>query len=436
MRRHLLQKLLDWQKKTARKPLILMGARQVGKTTLLKHFGDIAYQNTVYLNFELEPHLKQLFQFSLIPQQIIRSLEIEKNVRIQPDTTLIIFDEIQECPEALNSLKYFCELANEYMICAAGSLLGVKLTHIKGFPVGKADFMHLYPLNFLEFLDALQQDQLVAYIHDIQDIQPLFVNIHNKLLEYLKLYLFIGGMPEAIVRYINTDDLTQVREIQQTILTAYGLDFAKHAPKHCLMKINLVWDSIPAQLAKENKKFIYSLIRTGARAKEFEDSLQWLIEAGLIHKVPNISTPGIPLKSYAHFEFFKIYLLDVGLLSAMTNLSAQTLLYGDLLFQEFKGSLVENFVVQELAHHYDCYYWSSEGKAELDFIIQDDKNILPIEVKSGTSHHKKSLQVYANKYDPTLLIRISLMNLKQDNRVLNCPIYLAGMLGRLMALED
>ena len=378
-----------------------MGARQVGKTFVLKKFGEEAYTNTVYLNFEDNPRLCQLFDASLDPEIILRSLTIETNTEIIEGKTLLIFDEIQECPNALNSLKYFCENAPKQHIAAAGSLLGVKLAHVKGFPVGKVQFLHLHPLSFLEFLEALKETRLKTFIEDLIDIEPIPPNLHEKYLIYFKEYLFVGGMPEAVAEYIDSQNVSKVREIQTAILNAYSLDFAKHAPKEQVMKINQVWGSIPSQLAKENKKFIYSAVREKGRAREFEVALQWLMEAGLIYKVPLISTPKIPLSAYADLQAFKIYLLDVGLLGAMSNLSAKTILHNHELFQEFRGAITENYVAQELVHsQYSLFYWTSEGKAEIDFIIEQDDSIYPIEVKSGNSSKKKSLRVYGDMYHP------------------------------------
>ncbi|OGT48434.1 MAG: hypothetical protein A3E82_03815 [Gammaproteobacteria bacterium RIFCSPHIGHO2_12_FULL_38_11] len=425
MNRNILNSLKKWKTNPKRKPLLLMGARQVGKTHVLHVFGQLEYLNYVYLNFEDMPTLDSLFSKSLDPHNIIKVLSIEKNVKILPHKTLIIFDEVQECPNALNSLKYFCEKASDYHICAAGSLLGVKLSHTRGFPVGKVDFLHLYPFSFSEFLDALNETQLKNYMSEIKKIEPLPEILHDKLMRYFKIYSYVGGMPEAMADYIEFQDLNRAREIQKKILNGYQLDFSKHAPADQIMRINQVWQSIPSQLAKENKKFIYSVVRKGARVKEFEMAIQWLFEAGLIYKVFNISTPKIPLKAYMHFNFFKIYLLDVGLLGAMTNLSAKTVIHGDVLFQEFRGSIAENSVAQMLSiKNQELYYWSSEGKAELDFIIQNDDNIYPVEVKSGESSRKKSLLVYADKYKPVISIRCSPMNLKRDRGILNVPFYL------------
>ncbi len=412
-----------------------MGARQVGKTFILKEFGKQEYSNTVYLNFEDNPRLCKLFDASLDPKIILKALSIEMNTKITQGKSLIIFDEIQECPNALNSLKYFYENAPEQHIVAAGSLLGVKLAHVKGFPVGKVQFLTLFPLCFLEFLEALKEVQLKNFIEELKNIEPIPLNLHEKLLSYFKEYLFIGGMPEAVAEYIDSQDVSKVREIQNNILKAYSLDFAKHAPKDHIMKINQVWNSIPNQLAKENKKFIYSAIRTGGRAKEFEVALQWLIEAGLIHKTSLISTPRIPLSAYANLNVFKIYLVDVGLLGAMAHLSAKTVLHENELYQEFRGAIVENCIAQELIHsHYPLFYWTSEGKAELDFIVEQDGFIYPLEVKSGNSSKKKSLRVYNDIYHPKMLIRSSPMNLRKDGNILNCPLYLIEKLQSIISI--
>lgn len=420
-----MESLRAWKRQSHRNPLLLMGARQVGKTFILKKFGEEEYENTVYLNFENNIPLCKLFEESLDPEVLLKVLAIESNSEIVAGKTLLIFDEVQECPNALNSLKYFCEDAPEIHIVAAGSLLGVKLKHVKGFPVGKVEFLTLYPMSFLEFLDALDQIMLKDYVEEYGKIESLPIPLHHKLLNYFKEYLFVGGMPRAVAEYLSTQNLAKVREIQKGVLNAYALDFAKHAPKDQIMKINQVWSSIPAQLAKENKKFIYSVVRGGARAREFEVALQWLLEAGLIYKVSLISTPKIPLSAYADLNIFKIYLADVGLLGAMSNLDPRAILHENELFQEFQGSITENYIAQELIHSgYQLYYWASEGRAEVDFIIEQDGSIYPLEVKSGNSSKKKSLIVYGDTYQPAMLIRTSPMNLRKDGKVLNCPLYL------------
>lgn len=435
MKRKIMEHLKAWKTQKKRKPLILMGARQVGKTFVLKKFGESEYKNTTYLNFEDNPSLCKLFDASLDPEVILKALAIEMDTDIIPGKTLIIFDEVQECPNALNSLKYFYENAPDQHVVAAGSLLGVKLAHTKGFPVGKVQFLTLYPLSFSEFLEALQKQKLSDFLGELKNPEPLPPNLHEKFLNHFKEYLFVGGMPEAVAEYIDSQNFSKVREIQKAILSAYSLDFAKHAPKEQIMKINQVWSSIPNQLSKENKKFIYSVIRGGARAKEFEIALQWLIEAGLIYKVAHVSAPKIPLSAYADMNTFKTYLVDVGLLGAMSNLSAKTIIHENELFQEFKGALTENYVAQELVHgNFSLFYWTSEGKAELDFILEYEGLVFPMEVKSGNSSKKKSLRVYAETYKPKLLIRTSPMNLKKDDDVLNCPLYLLEELTSIISV--
>lgn len=433
MKRKITENLSTWKQQTKRKPLLLMGARQVGKTFILKEFGKNQFENTIYLNFEDNPRLIKLFDAGLDPKVILKALSIEINDDIIEGKTLLIFDEVQECPNALNSLKYFCEMAPNQHIIAAGSLLGVKLAHIKGFPVGKVQFLTLYPMSFLEFLEALNEIRLKDFIKELNTIELLPPNLHEKILTHFKEYLFVGGMPEAVAEYITSQNVSKVRETQTAILNAYSLDFAKHAPKEHLMKIIQVWTSIPSQLARENKKFIYSAIRTGGRAKEFEGALQWLVEAGLIYKVQLISTPKIPLTAYADMNAFKIYLVDVGLLGAMAHLSAKTLLHENELFQEFRGAITENYVAQGLTHaQHLLFYWTSKGKAEVDFILEQDNLVYPLEVTSGQSSKKKSLKVYGETYQPPMLIRCSPMNLRKDGDAFNCPLYLIEELRSLI----
>jgi predicted AAA+ superfamily ATPase len=434
MKRHIFKNLHCWKESASRKPLILKGARQVGKTYALMKFGEQAYENIAYLNFETSPQLHELFSKGLNPQDIIKVLTIELSSEITPGKTLIFLDEIQECPDALNSLKYFNELANDYHVCAAGSLLGVTLANSKGFPVGKVDFLNLYPLNFSEFLEAHGEARLVQYIENIRSVEPLPSVLHEKLLRFFKDYLYTGGLPAAVIEYNNNPlDFNRIRVVQNSILEAYRLDFAKHAPKNILMKLNQVWDVIPSQLSKENKKFIYSVIRKGARAQEFEVAIQWLLEAGLIYKIYNISTPKLPLSAYVQHDIFKICLVDIGLLGAMAGLSAKAIIYGDDIFQEFKGAMTENYVAQALVPQgYRLFYWTSSGQAELDFLLQQDDAIVPLEVKSGTSSQKKSLLTYIQKYNPKLAIRTSPLNLNYNGHILNCPLYLTGMINQLI----
>lgn len=426
MKRDIYSQLENWKQSSRRKPLILNGARQVGKTYALKHFGKTSFQKTVYLNFEKNEKLCQYFDATLDPKELIKTLSIHSETDIDPQNTLLIFDEIQECPKALNSLKYFCEEANEYHIAAAGSLLGVKTKGEKGFPVGKVNFLHLYPLTFFEFIAALRHERTRTFLEEYQGFEPIPNPIHEKLIGLLKLYFFIGGMPEAVAEYVKTEKVNTVREIHMEILAAYEKDFAKHAPSHEIMKITTVWGQIHRQLAKENKKFIFSAIRQSARGRDYEEAIQWLSDAGLIHKSFQVSTPKFPLSAYADNTIFKIFLLDVGLLGAQSNLSMKTIIDENALFTEFKGALTENYVAQELiaAQNRNPYYWTSEGVAKIDFLIEKDHEIYPLEVKAGSSSKKKSLLVYNQKYSPSKLLRATTMNLKHNGDIYNYPLYL------------
>ena len=426
MKRDIYHLLEEWKQSQRRKPLILNGARQVGKTYSLKHFGQTSYQKTAYLNFEKDAKLAQYFEGTLDPRELIKIISIHTEMEIEPHNTLLVFDEIQECPKALNSLKYFCEEASEFHIAAAGSLLGVKTAGEKGFPVGKVNFLHLYPLTFFEFLSALGHEKTRAYLEKYHTYEPIPNPMHEKLLQLLKLYFFIGGMPEAVAQYAKTESVNVVREVQQEILSAYERDFAKHAPPSEIMKITTVWKQVHRQLAKENKKFIFAAIRKSARGRDYEEAIQWLSDAGLIHKSYLVESPKFPLSAYADNDTFKIFLADVGLLGAQSNLSPQTIIEGDLLFTEFKGALTENYVAQEwiATQRKEPYYWTSEGTAEVDFLIEEDHEIYPLEVKSGESQKKKSLLVYDQKYSPSKLIRTSAMNLKHDGDIYNYPLYL------------
>ena len=428
MERQFYQKLLQWKTSLLRKPLVLRGARQVGKTYILTEFAKREYKDYVYVNFDEEPHFASFFHENLDPDRVIKELSIYFKKTIHPGSTILIFDEIQECPQALASLKYFCEKKNDYHIAAAGSLLGVKLS--QGFPVGKVNFLDLAPLNFFEFLHALGEERLVAMLEEMQHIEKISDIFHNKLVTLLKYYFVIGGMPEAVATYLKTENLEQVRVVQKKILDAYMLDFAKHAPKEEVMKIMAIWECIPNQLAKENKKFIFSAIRKSARAREFETSLQWLKNAGLIIKANHISTPKLPLDAYSDKQAFKVFMLDVGLLGAMSKLDFRVILEGERLFQEFNGSLTENYVALELhdKHFDDLYYWTSEGVAEVDFIVSSEQLIFPLEVKAGISRKKKSLLVYDEKFStgensPDVLSRATLRNFAHDGKVINYPLY-------------
>lgn len=436
MKRDAYTTLLEWKNASRRKPLILRGARQVGKTYLLKQLGEKEFENYCYLNFEEDPQLKTIFGKKLSPENILADLALYLNQVINPKKTLLIFDEIQECPSALTSLKYFEENANDYFIASAGSLLGVKLTKATGFPVGKVNFIDLYPLSFFEFLEATNESQLRNFLEEINIIKPISEAIHTKLLGLLRLYFFIGGMPEAVNHYVNTKNLLTIREIHQEILNAYLLDFSKHADSINVIKISKIWNSLPSQLARENKKFKYVDVEKNAKAREYESALQWLIDAGLVYQSFNTKTPRQPLLSYMDSKLFKLFLFDVGLLAALSELSPQILLQGDQLFTEFKGALTENFVAQELKSrcHLSLFYWASKGNAEVDFLLPLENKIFPLEVKSGLSTKKKSLKVYQDKYKPTALFRTSLMNLKQDEAICNYPLYMVSCITKY-ALE-
>jgi uncharacterized protein len=431
MKRDIYQQLREWKGSTRRKPLILRGARQVGKTYILKTFAQNEYDDYIYLNFDEEPQLIHLFEKDLKPERILKELSIYFKKSIFPHRTLLIFDEIQECAGALNSLKYFCEQSNDYHLVAAGSLLGVKLN--AGFPVGKVNFLDLAPLSFFEFLEAMGDQSLRELMSKLICVEPIATIFHEKLLARLKEYFVIGGMPEAVTTYIETQDLYAVRVTQRDILDAYTLDFAKHASKEVVMKIMAIWDLIPRQLAKENKKFIFSAISKSARAREYEDSIQWLVKAGLIMNVYHISTPQLPLAAYADRKAFKIYMLDVGLLGAISHLDPNLILQGDALFKEFKGALTENYVSQELRLQCvdNLYYWTSEGIAEVDFLIAKNQCIFPLEVKAGLSKKKKSLRVYGDKYlandQHSVLSRTTLRNFMAADKIINYPLYAVSL---------
>lgn len=433
MKRALYNKLLEWKSSSNRKPLILRGARQVGKTHLLKLFGKQEYTTCIYLNFEEDPQLNHFFIKNIAPSIILEHISIYLGQEIHPENTLLIFDEIQESPAALNSLKYFCEQAKTFHIIAAGSLLGVKLAHSKGFPVGKVNFLDLYPLSFFEFLEALNKNKLLQFLLQQTTFNPIPDPIHLDLLILLKKYMFVGGMPEAVAEYVKEENLLSVKKIQKEILDAYLLDFSKHAPPEQVIKITQVWKSIPLQLAKENKKFIFAALRKSARGREYETAIQWLADAGLIYKSYDISTPKYPLVRYAEKQAFKVFLLDVGLLSAMCNISAKAVITDNELFSDFQGAFTENYVAQELAvQPLSLYYWVSEGRAEVDFILEHNSKIIPLEVKAGISRKKKSLLVYDEKYHPALLLRASLLNLKKDGKVANLPLYFIAQLQKMI----
>ena len=407
MQRDIKQHLLQWKDSDRRKPLVLRGARQTGKTYSLREFGQQHYKRLAYLNFEETASASQLFQADLDPYRIISEIGLMLDLPIVPGETLIFFDEIQACPNALTSLKYFAEKAGEYHVAAAGSLLGVKLGKPASFPVGKVNFLDLYPLSFCEFLDALDKSRLREHIDSIDRLNPLPAPIHEQLIQLLKVYTFTGGMPEAVMRYRENQDLHSVRTIQREVLDAYLLDFSKHAEPREVMKISTVWNQVQSQLAKENKKFIFSAVRKGARGRDYENAIQWLLDAGLIYKSVKISAPRLPVEAYAQSNIFKIYLLDPGLLAAMADIPARILIEGDRLFTEYKGAFIENLAAATLvgAHGKQLYYWASENMAEVDFVVPYEHNLYPLEVKAGISRKKKSLLAYDDRYHPSRLVR-------------------------------
>ena len=426
MYRKKIEALKSWKNGINRKPLIIRGARQVGKTWLAREFGSSEYKQVAYVNFDGNSRMETLFDQDFDIERIVQGLKAETGVDINSKDTLIILDEIQEVPRAISSLKYFYENAPEYHVIVAGSLLGVALHEGTSFPVGKVDFMDLGPLNFQEFLLALGEDDLRGLIEDRNyELMGVF---KDKLISLLKTYYFVGGMPEAVKTYVDTRSWNDTREVQKNILSAYEQDFSKHAPVTVVPRIRQVWDNLPEQLAKENKKFIYGLIREGARAKDYEYALMWLEDTGLIHKVGRIDTPRLPLKAYRSLTAFKTYVVDVGLLSAITGLSAKTLLEGDVVFTEFKGALTEQFVLQELiGSGMDAvYYWAVDdgSSAEVDFLIQIDNDIIPIEVKAEENLQSKSLRTYSQKYSPKKAVRVSMSDYRDEGWLVNTPLYM------------
>lgn len=425
MERDIYQKLLAWKSSRRRKPLLLKGARQVGKTYLLQKFGAQEYSRVAYLNFEEEPLIDDFFKSNLTPEKIIRNLSLYVKHGIKPEEDLIIFDEIQASNNALNSLKYFNEKANQYHIAAAGSLLGIKLTKPKSFPVGKVNFLNMYPLTFLEFLDAINRGELRKLIESTTDFTPYPEPFHRELTDLLRVYYYVGGMPEAVHFFAETNDFLGVREIQKEILNSYILDFAKHAPPQDIPKLSQIWDSIPVQLGKENKKFIFSALKKSARAREYESALQWLQDTGLILRVNLAKAGKMPLSAYAEKSIFKLYVLDIGLLGALAKTPPDILARDDQLFTEYKGAFVENYVAQQLTSfkETELYYWKSDGLAEIDFICEEGHHVFPLKAKAGINPRSKSLGFYAGKYDPPILSRTTLLNLKHDGNIINYPLY-------------
>lgn len=432
MYRMAMENLLAWKQSRRRKPLIIEGARQVGKTWLMKEFGRQAYGDTVYINFDSNARMAELFASDLDTKRLVLGLELYAGRKIDPENALLIFDEVQEVPRALAALKYFCEDAPQYHIVCAGSLLGIALHRGTSFPVGKVDFLKLYPLSLQEFLMAIGKKQFSELL-DQQDFS-MITSFRETYADALKQYYFVGGMPEAVESFAENQDFNEVRQIQKRILAAYEQDFSKYAPNEVVPRLRMLWNSIPAQLAKENKKFIYGLVREGARAKDYETALLWLSDCGLVHRVSRVNAPGIPLRAYEDMKAFKLFVLDVGLLGCMTGLHQRTLLDGNALFVEFKGALTEQYVCQQLKTLADlelCYYTNDRGSCEVDFVVDTGGRVMPLEVKAETNLRAKSLKTYREKFSPELAIRTSMADYRKEDGLVNLPLYAIGQIGNL-----
>jgi predicted AAA+ superfamily ATPase len=424
MERIALNELRKWKQRPERKPLIVRGVRQCGKTWLIREFGRKEYAKTAYINFESSPASRSLFETDFDIARIITAISLETGVQITPEDTLIVLDEIQEAKGGLTSLKYFRENAPQYHVIAAGSLLGVALHQATSFPVGKVDFVDMYPLDFGEFLVAVGQRPLLDLIEKRD--WPLVKTFKEKYIRLLRQYYYVGGMPEVVASFVKNNDFEEVRRLQKDILAAYQQDFSKHAPAEIVPRIRLVWDSIPAQLARESKKFIYGQVKKGARAKDYELALLWLRESGLVHRIERVTKPGIPLSGYADNSAFKLFVSDVGLLSAMGNIDARTLLDGNAIFSEFKGALTEQYVLQQLVgdRNVSINYWAAEGgTSEVDFVVQSRNRIIPVEVKAEENLQAKSLKVYCEKYRPERAVRTSMSDFREESWLVNIPLY-------------
>jgi predicted AAA+ superfamily ATPase len=429
MERSAMAYLDNWRKKEKRKPIIVRGARQVGKTWLIKEFGKRNYKRVAYVNFESSKLLRNLFAEDYDTKRIVSAIQIETGLKIDAENTLIIFDEIQEAEGGITALKYFYEDAPQYHIIAAGSLLGVALHKSTSFPVGKIDFLDLFPLSLSEFLKAMGQSQLLEVLNDKE--WNLVKNFKAKYIRLLKKYYFTGGMPEAVLSFAGSGDYNEVRQIQNRILMAFEQDFSKHAPSEIVPGIRMLWNSIPSQLAKENRKFIYSVIKKGSRAKDYELALQWLIDCGLAYKITRISKPGIPLKAYEDIGAFKLFMVDTGLMAAMGNINAHTLLEGNIIFVEFKGALTEQYVLQQLKTlpGIAVHYWSSpQSSGEVDFVLQYGENVVPLEVKAEENLQAKSLKSFYQKYPVTLPVRTSMSDFRKEDWLVNLPLYAIHLL--------
>lgn len=427
--------LLDWKNNPDRKPLVLEGARQVGKTSLIKQFGQDYFEDLAYFNFEENQEIKEFFEQTKNVERIIEKLSLLHGRKIEPQKTLLFLDEIQECNEALNSLKYFDENAKEYAVICAGSLLGLSLGEDASFPVGKVEFLTIHPLTFLEFLET-KEPELYDYLNNWDSKERIAEYFFDRCTFQLKQYMVSGGMPEAAEKLAETLSVPKTDKVLQRISKAYGMDFSKHTSKLDAIKINFIWNSLPSQLAKENKKFIFQTLKSGARARDYEFALEWLIRSGLVKKINRCTKPFLPLQAYDDVSAFKMYLFDVGVLRTVSSLDAITMLMKNDIFTEFKGALTENYILQSLITQFDTAlrYWTSEGIAELDFILQYRNQIIPIEVKAGEGNQTKSLQAYNLKYEPRLRICYSLNNFNYDNGLLQIPVFLADKTKQLVDL--
>ena len=430
MYRSAIENLYKWKESKYRKPLIIEGARQVGKTWLMQTFGKEAYKDTVYINFDSNAQMEKLFAADLNTKRLILGLELYAGRKIDPDHTLMIFDEVQEVPKALASLKYLYEDAPQYHIVCAGSLLGIALHSGTSFPVGKVDFLRLYPLSFKEFLMATGDGRFADLLS--QRDFGMMTAFKQTYIDALKHYYFVGGMPEAVLRFSENQDFNEAREVQRRILAAYEQDFSKHAPNEIVPRIRMLWNSIPSQLAKENKKFIYGLVREGGRAKDYEAAIMWLTDCGLVHKVSRVNAPRLPLKAYEDMKAFKLFIVDVGLLSCMTGLRQRTLLDGNDLFAEFKGALTEQYVLQQLKtdDRLQVYYYTNDrGSCEIDFLIDDGERVVPVEVKAEVNLKAKSLRTYREKYNPEVSVRTSMADYQKEGGLVNLPLYAVSEIG-------
>jgi len=433
MNRAKLADLIAWKNSSDRKPLIIRGARQTGKTWLMKEFGRQEYARTVYLNLEKNRHLSSLFAEDFDIKRVIIALQAESGLTINPDDTLIVFDEIQAVPEAITALKYFREDAPGYHVIAAGSLLGMAMHAGISFPVGKVAFLDLYPLTFTEFLEAAGDGSL----NDLSGSMDwkLIDAFKTRYIERLKQYYYVGGMPEAVAKFIENNDFSEARKIHRQILETYESDFSKHAPNEIVPRIRMLWNSIPSQLAKENRKFIYGLVREGSRAKDYELALSWMTDCGQVHKVTRVTKTAMPLKAYEEQNAFKLFLVDTGLLAAMGDIDPKTLLEGNTLFAEFKGALTEQYVFQQLISNgnFNVHYWSADrATAEIDFVVQYEGVVAPVEVKAEENLRSKSLKVFHDKFSPAVSVRISMSGFRRQDWLINLPLYAVSELGNVL----